>query len=84
MHRYGRYANALADALTGEFGSDVEITKIKDEGATGNFEVKIDNDGSLIHSKKAGGDRCENAATTQVRAGPVPPRLCASLAHAYK
>jgi hypothetical protein len=66
VHRYGRFANALAGALTGEFGGDVEVPFINDAGATGNFEVKLENNGSMPHSKKAGGDRCESAGNTQV------------------
>ena len=64
----------MASALASEYGEDVAVSFIKDEGATGNFEVKIDNDGTLIHSKKAGGDRCESSATTQVP--NMLPLLC--------
>eukprot|EP00614_Pseudopedinella_elastica_P007387 CAMPEP_0172588680 /NCGR_PEP_ID=MMETSP1068-20121228/7557_1 /TAXON_ID=35684 /ORGANISM="Pseudopedinella elastica, Strain CCMP716" /LENGTH=50 /DNA_ID=CAMNT_0013384087 /DNA_START=205 /DNA_END=357 /DNA_ORIENTATION=- len=36
-----------------------------DQGATGNFEVTIKETGELVHSKKAGGGRCEDGQETQ-------------------
>ena len=39
---------------------------IKDEGATGNFEVVLTNSETLIHSKKGGKGRCETGEETQV------------------
>ena len=57
---YGRYCNALSSYLQDKFGDDIEIEAIRDPGTTGNFEVKNVATGELLHSKKAGGDRCES------------------------
>lgn len=43
-----------------KFGDDLEIEVIRDPGTTGNFEVRDVATGELLHSKKAGGDRCES------------------------
>ena len=66
VSRYHRYAVALQSVLVGEFDADVNISFIKDQGATGNFEVVITNTNELIHSKRnGGGGRCESASENQ-------------------
>ena len=59
---YKRYALALQKKLRDEFTTDdLEITFLQDFGTTGNFEVFIENNNSLIHSKSTKGQgRCEN------------------------
>lgn len=47
------------------FGDDLDIEVIRDPGVTGNFEVKDVASGELLHSKKAGGDRCESSASRE-------------------
>jgi hypothetical protein len=50
----------LKQKLEAEFGSKVEVVRKRDAGVTGNFEVRILNNGALIHSKKTQGKgRCE-------------------------
>ena len=59
---YKRHALALQKKLRDEFTTDdLEITFLQDFGTTGNFEVFIENNNSLIHSKSTKGQgRCEN------------------------
>ena len=59
---YKRHALALQKKLRDEFTTDdLEITFLQDFGTTGNFEVFIENNNSLIHSKATKGQgRCEN------------------------
>ena len=53
--------------MTAEFGDDVKVGFIKDEGSTGNFEVTLEQTGALIHSKSTKGQgRCETSAETQL------------------
>ena len=46
--------------LEDEFSGELEFVPIQDAGATGNFEVFIND--TLVHSKKAGAGRCETKA----------------------
>ena len=56
----------MSEVVSGEFPDDVEVSFIKDEGKTGNFEVKILNSDKLIHSKvKDGKGRCETTEEQQ-------------------
>jgi len=55
----------LSEVLEGEFGDDVDVSFIKDEGKTDRFEVSILNNSKLIHSKLAGKGRCETAEEKQ-------------------
>ena len=61
---YAPYSSKLKTAIEKEFGPEVSVAEIGDPGATGNFEVKVNDD--LIHSKKTmGHDRCENTDSTR-------------------
>ena len=52
---YGRYSHALRDYLKQTFGNTIKIVESMDRGITGNFEVTIVENGTLIHSKRGGG-----------------------------
>ena len=56
----------LKAVLEQEFGDDVEIIDRVDDGKTGNFEVRIQQTGDLVHSKTTRGQgRCESSAEQQ-------------------
>lgn len=61
---YKKYAVALQGQLEKEFSKeDLEVTFLQDFGTTGNFEVFITNNNSLIHSKTTKGQgRCQSQA----------------------
>jgi len=63
---YHRFAQALAAAIGDRLGErGVEVELLKDDGATGNFEVHLGT-GELVHSKATGGQgRCETAEETE-------------------
>ena len=56
---YGRFYNMLCVALEDEFEDQVEVTYIRDQGVTGNFEITLLETGEVIHSKKNGGGKCQ-------------------------
>lgn len=69
--QYARYYRSLKRELEEEFGDKIKVVPMEDQKITGNFEVtmrRLDDSSSkptLIHSKKAGGGRCESAAEVQ-------------------
>jgi len=51
----------LSEALVAACGDAVRVVLRKDVGTTGNFEVVLST-GEVLHSKQAGGGRCESTA----------------------
>ncbi len=47
-------------ALEDEFPGEVKCSATRDAGISGNFEVTLKSTGAVLHSKKAGGGRCES------------------------
>lgn len=60
-----------ASDVSDKFGDDLEIEVIRDPGTTGNFEVRDLATNELLHSKKAGGDRCESEASKRALAEKI-------------
>lgn len=58
---YKRFYDKLVIALDDKFPDQLEYSFTMDPGATGNFEVTIGKDKTLIHSKTTRGQgRCES------------------------